>query len=241
MATSTPRTHERALPTVLIVGETLADGRGLPDLLRRNGYAPLVARSGRHAVDLLKHDHPTAILIAASLPDMTGPEFADHVRGFDAAVPIIMAEPLSNDALIAQLASASAPRARAGGARWPGTVLVVDDEPKLRAALQEFLEGHGLTVGAAASGEEALAQLERLAPSVVLLDVMMPGINGLETLKRIKARRPAAMVIMITGLEEETVMDEALALGAHDYITKPFNLDYLETMLLSKILLGRTP
>jgi CheY-like chemotaxis protein len=93
------------------------------------------------------------------------------------------------------------------------------------------------TVG---SGEEALKSLERLSPTVVLLDIKMPGMDGLVTLKKIKTLRPNTTVIMITGLHEEGTIDQALALGALDYITKPFSREYLETTLLSKILLGQT-
>ena len=228
------------LPLVLIVDEAFATRRRLPELLSRHGYTALVANSGRHAVELLKHDRPIAIVVAAALADMTGSAFIERVREFDAEIPIV-GDAVGDDVLLNHLARWSHPIRQGRKERWPGRVLVVDDEPKLRQVLQEFLELHGFAASAVASGEDALAQLDRLAPSVVLLDMMMPGMNGLDALKQIKARRPSTMVIMITGLEEERVMDEALALGAHDYITKPFNLEYLETMLLSKILLGQTP
>ena len=69
----------------------------------------------------------------------------------------------------------------------------------------------------------------------------MPGMDGLTALQQIKRLRPATTVIMVTGLEEEQLMNRALALGAYDYILKPFNLEYLETTLLSKVLIGRAP
>ena len=123
--------------------------------------------------------------------------------------------------------------------RWPCRILVVDDEPKLRAILEQFLTLRGFCVSAASSGNEALGLLER-DPSgmTVLLDVSMPGMDGLLVLKKIKASHPHVNVIMVTGLEEEQIMQEALTLGASDYITKPFNFEYLETVLLSKLLLG---
>ncbi|OGS21579.1 MAG: hypothetical protein A3J70_10150 [Elusimicrobia bacterium RIFCSPHIGHO2_02_FULL_61_10] len=124
---------------------------------------------------------------------------------------------------------------------WPGTILVVDDEPRLRTILQEFLQLHGFTVQTAASGEEALERMERTAPTVVLLDVRLLGMDGLSTLKKIKAMPSHPTVIMMTGMEEEDLMTQALAAGANDYIVKPFDLAYLESSLVSRILLGKAP
>jgi DNA-binding response OmpR family regulator len=125
--------------------------------------------------------------------------------------------------------------------RGPGTVLVVDDEPTLLAILQEFLQLHGFTVVTAASGEEAIQQVERQSPAVALLDFQLSGMDGLVTLRKLKSLRPDLVVIMMTGLDEEQLMADALKLGAHDYIMKPFDLEYLESTLLTKVLLGKTP
>jgi DNA-binding NtrC family response regulator len=125
--------------------------------------------------------------------------------------------------------------------RWPGTVLVVEDEPKLHQLLRDFLQLHGFTAAAVPSGEEAMRYLAQTPASVVLLDIKMPGMDGLLTLKKIKALRGSTTVIIITALEDDTVAADAFVLGAADFILKPFNLDYLETVLLSKLLLGDTP
>ena len=114
-------------------------------------------------------------------------------------------------------------------------LLVVDDEPKIREMLQDFLERRGCSVDTAASGEEALQAAEAHPPPAVLLDICMGGMDGLATLPRLKMRYPHATVIMITGLEEDGAREQAMASGADDYILKPFNLEYLETILLAKI------
>jgi len=122
--------------------------------------------------------------------------------------------------------------------RLPCSVLVVDDEPKLRAMLKRFLELHNFIVSTAASGEEALDMLAQRTPMFVLLDVGMDGMDGLVTLKKIKALPVPTTVIMVTGNAEEATVREALALGARDYIQKPFNPAYLESVLLSKLYTG---
>ncbi|MDV2480413.1 MAG: response regulator [bacterium] len=114
-------------------------------------------------------------------------------------------------------------------------ILVVDDEPDFCEALREFLAEKGFSVMEANSCEEALEAYSQERPDVVLLDVIMPGKDGRETLQELKAFDPEVSVIMITALHEEDLALEAMADGAFDYITKPFNPDYLEMALMTKI------
>ena len=114
-------------------------------------------------------------------------------------------------------------------------ILVVDDEPDFCEALREFLAEKGFSVMEANSCEEALAAYSQERPDVVLLDVIMPGKDGRETLKELKALDPEVSVIMITALHEEDLALEAMGDGAFEYITKPVNPDYLEMALMTKI------
>ncbi|HKZ07068.1 MAG TPA: response regulator [Methylomirabilota bacterium] len=108
-----------------------------------------------------------------------------------------------------------------------GKILVVDDEPEVRLVLTEFLESRGYEVKAAESGTQALAMVDEVKPHVVLLDVTMPEMDGMETLKRLAALRPGLPIIMVTANADVDVTSKLLALGASDYIPKPFDLDYL--------------
>jgi CheY-like chemotaxis protein len=108
-----------------------------------------------------------------------------------------------------------------------GKVLVVDDEPEVRLVLSEFLESRGFEVTAAASGAQALAMVDEVKPHVVLLDVTMPQMDGIETLKRLAALKPGLPIIMVTANADVEVTSKLLAMGAADYIPKPFDLDYL--------------
>jgi CheY-like chemotaxis protein len=109
-----------------------------------------------------------------------------------------------------------------------GKVLVVDDEPEVRQVLQEFLASRGYDVNVASDGFEALEALESIKPDLVLLDVAMPGMDGVETLKRIVAINPSLPVIMVTANADIGVTSKLLAIGAVDYVPKPFDLDYLD-------------
>jgi len=108
-----------------------------------------------------------------------------------------------------------------------GKVLVVDDEPEVRLVLSEFLESRGFEVATAESGAKALAIVDEVSPQVVLLDVTMPEMDGVETLKRLTALKPGLPIIMVTANADVDVTSKLLALGAADYIPKPFDLDYL--------------
>ena len=101
-------------------------------------------------------------------------------------------------------------------------VLVVDDEPMVREVLERYLEKEGFVVSTAADGAAALDAFEAERPELVLLDLMLPGIDGLEVFRRIRegAKTP---VIMLTAKGEETDRVVGLELGADDYVTKPFS------------------
>ncbi|HUY48560.1 MAG TPA: response regulator transcription factor [Streptosporangiaceae bacterium] len=101
-------------------------------------------------------------------------------------------------------------------------VLVVDDEPHIRAVLRGYLEADGFAVSEAADGEAALRRLREDAPDLVLLDVMMPGIDGLEVLRQLRAFSDV-YVILVTARAEEVDKLVGLGVGADDYVTKPFS------------------
>jgi two-component system KDP operon response regulator KdpE len=102
-------------------------------------------------------------------------------------------------------------------------ILVVDDEPAIRRALRAPLLELGFNVGEASRGEEALQTLRTASYDAVLLDINMPGIGGIETLRRIRAFAPRLPVLMLTVRDGEEEKVEALELGADDYVTKPFS------------------
>lgn len=107
------------------------------------------------------------------------------------------------------------------------SVLLVDDEEYYREALARRLIRRGLKVAEEAGGAAALERLAREAPDVVLLDVKMPGLDGLEVLRRIKAMRPLTEVILLTGHAHLETSITGLERGAFDYLLKPVPLEEL--------------
>ena len=104
-------------------------------------------------------------------------------------------------------------------------ILVVDDEYLIRWSLQQELGKDGYDVSVAEDGEEALRVFREGAPDLVLLDVQLPGIGGLEVLERVKAAEPDVVVIMITAYGMVDTAVAAMKAGAYDYLNKPFNLE----------------
>ena len=117
----------------------------------------------------------------------------------------------------------------------PARVLVVDDDPATVELLEDFLVSKGYEVLTASDGAEALRTVKAERPHLLLLDVMMPKMDGLEVLRQVRAIDPTVGVIMVTGVNEEAMGRKAMALGAFDYIVKPLDLPYLEQSLWYKL------
>jgi DNA-binding response OmpR family regulator len=115
-------------------------------------------------------------------------------------------------------------------------ILVVDDEITICNLFKEFLTLKGYEVYTASDGRTAVAKVKEIRPHIVLLDIMMPGIGGIETLKEIRKVDPRVAVVMVTGVFDEELGKRAMELGACDYITKPVNFDYLESVLMVKMI-----
>jgi two-component system KDP operon response regulator KdpE len=100
-------------------------------------------------------------------------------------------------------------------------VLLVEDTPQMRKSVSMILGGHGYDVAQASSGEEGLQEFARRLPDVILLDLMLPDIGGLDVCRRVR-ERSSVPIIVLSARGDETTKVEALDLGADDYLTKPF-------------------
>ena len=109
-----------------------------------------------------------------------------------------------------------------------GRILVVDDEAPVREVLAEYFTTEGYTVESAGSGLEALTLVRGGRADLVLLDVRMPGLDGVQVLRQIRELNDNVPVIMVTANEDVGLAKETLKLGAFDYVAKPFDFDYLD-------------
>ena len=115
-------------------------------------------------------------------------------------------------------------------------ILIVDDEQDLLDELSEVLAENGYEVDTALNGPEALKKIEAFQPHIMLLDIAMPGMDGLETLRRAKEVDPDLGVVMATAIDEEPMAQRATRLGAFAYITKPIDLEHLIRSVLARLI-----
>lgn len=118
-------------------------------------------------------------------------------------------------------------------------ILVVDDEHKTQKILKRFLENKQFEVMVAGDGVDALAKFDVFNPECVLLDIQMPHLNGTDTLKMIKSRKPEVEVIMVTAVTTLKVAEGCLNDGAFSLIEKPVNLEYLHSKILEALKLRK--
>jgi DNA-binding response OmpR family regulator len=109
----------------------------------------------------------------------------------------------------------------------PRRILIVDDDTSIVGLLQQYFESTGYQVEFALHGGDALTLIQHDPPDVVLLDIAMPGLDGVQVLQRILALGAAPPVIIVTGHDENALAKRTRAMGAFDYITKPFELSRL--------------
>jgi two-component system, NtrC family, response regulator AtoC len=111
-------------------------------------------------------------------------------------------------------------------------ILLVDDEPAMLRYIRTLLEVDDYRVETASTGEEALKHMEKgLEPDLVLLDVLMPGIDGLETLEQLRQKKPGLKVVMLSCVNDTKKVVQAMRLGAQDYLTKPFQKAELDSVI----------
>lgn len=242
---------------ILLIEESLARRQAFYDVLsRQSSWQVYTACSGQMALVILGYAQPDLVLINCRLPDMAGEALITKTRSFASHVPILIfpdesakkmdAETLkmvqatlpyaiSEELLLAtvQLWLSATPLPEQG--LPSGTILLIDDEQRMRIIMQNLLELNGFTVVSAASGEEGLEKLPQASPQAVMLDVRMPGMDGLLALKKIRESHPKLPVILVTNVDEPSTREEAMRLGATAYVTKPFNFDGLKEVLRQAI------
>lgn len=214
---------------------------------RRDRLCAWLSRHGLQAKPVLPleidslspHSNGAILLGNGHASSVTWERLAERIRAVDKRVPILLLGPLADDTNEEQVIDAVERWYRATPAvpqaRHAEHILLVDDDPKFRQILQAFLELKGFQVRAAGSGEDALQQLAREEPRVVLLDMKMPGMDGLLTLKHLRLAHQNLPVIFATQMDEEDLIGEAKILGVNDYLVKPFSFEFLEAILRTKI------
>src|SRR5262249_14804883 len=171
---------------------------------------------GLALVEILKHDPDTrkagVVVISGS---------SDREAALQAGADAYFAKPVEIEPFRATCTRLLAEKSRESAVK----ILVVDDDPGIRMICREVLEGTGYVVREAVDGRNALAEAKRFRPDLMLLDVMMPEMDGYQTAKRFRADRDGAMtpVIFVSARSQTSDKVRAFKLGAEDYLVKPFD------------------
>lgn len=245
---------------VLLADDDVAWRRATAEYLRQQGFEVVEVSNGLETlrkVDLL---HPPLVVLDLMMPRLGGLDALKIIRSVNPAVTVVVVTGVEDPELHRQalalgaahtlqkpvapadlLAALGSPAVQPGGspstpapARAPAQVariLVVDDEAATRTMLAELVTRHGYRVSTAADGAAAVRAVLDQAPDVVLLDIAMPGLGGIEALTAIRAIAPEVKVIMVSGLGNLDLAKRTLAYGAFDYITKPVDPTYLTVSL----------
>lgn len=118
-------------------------------------------------------------------------------------------------------------------------LMIVDDEEDVREYLKNYFKRRKIEVLTAESGEEALTLLEKQNPDLMLLDIRMGGIDGVETLRRMREAGKDTKVVMVTGVEDQKILDQLASFNVLGCIHKPLLLDELEKEVMQRILIDR--
>jgi DNA-binding response OmpR family regulator len=240
---------------ILVVDNELKVRDLMYEALKRAGYEVVTATGGGAAIESFRNNKPFLVLLDFKMPDMGGIDVLEKIRSIDPKARVIMLTGLEEGELErrARLAGASGFLRKSLGVDVivkavndvcrpessceKEKILIIDDDEGIRSLIGDFLVKKGFTVLSAASGEDGIALTEKEKPILILLDINLPGMDGIVTLKRIREIDQQVGVIMITGVKDQDVFEEAKQLGAYEYIVKPFSLEYLETTVLVRICL----
>ena len=173
-----------------------------------------------------------------------------HRRVVELGAAAVFLKPAPLHALGAVLALGAGPRGSEARERPPiappteapvdrVSVLVIDDDEGVRELLSEYLTGSGYDVRSAADTATGLRHVMSSAPDIILLDIELPGLNGVKALPAFQALAPGTSIVMVSGTADADLAAQALAHGAFDYVTKPIDFSYLAAALETAVAMRR--
>ncbi|MFH1996998.1 MAG: response regulator [Candidatus Omnitrophota bacterium] len=245
--------------SVMIADRSVDMRDRLYEILSHQGYKVVCVPNSNEALLELQKERPRLIVIDEHIKPDGGIAAIKKIREFDAAITIIMLsenEPdegsetdkfayniseivkrdPSSPHMVGEIVKVlKKPSYMRAAEKRAGDILIVDDESENRELLSAFLAERGFSVSAARDGEEALMKIKTSTPDIVLLDIRMPGMDGLIVLKNIRNISENIKIVILTAINDKDIIDDAFREGACDYLVKPVNLVEL-TELLSKLL-----
>lgn len=232
-------------------------------MLEQAGYRVVTAHSGEDGLQRFQQERPAVTLLDLHLPGMDGLAVLRQLRVLAPAAKVIILTGISHteeetaarrlgvmdflrkdldiDVILQRIRQMSRESAGSGvapeGDDRLARLLVADDDPGVARLCQTFLTKQGYRVSTAGNGKDALHLVKQLDPHLLLLDLHMPMMNGVEVLRALAAEQAGLGIILISGETDAHLVQETLALGAFDYLSKPLDLDQLAVSVRTKLIL----
>jgi len=248
---------------ILVVDDEVRIRELLCKALGKEGFEVTSVPSAEQSLEVIFHEPFDLVLLDIRLSGESGISVLKKIREFQKQIPVVVYsgaltaelekeartaganEVLSKNIDIIQLVGQIKKIVKAkerifqGSSEKKGkTVLIVDDEEGIRRVLNQFFKAKGYRTLEAESGENALTLARSENISVVLLDVGMPGMDGLATLEKLLEINPKLGVVMVTGIQDDDKVKKAIEMGAYGYVLKPFDFLYLELVVASKLVIA---
>ncbi len=207
------------------------------------GYMAATVLTHREILDLLTKERPSYIILDAAISDISAESILKKIALIDDTINVLIA-PRDKNALqfikgfvdiIINRQIIAPTQEESKSTALKTKILVVDDQIAPLELIKNFLSRKGYIITTALSGEEALSKIKEHRPDIVFLDICMPGIDGIITLKAIKDFDKSIIIIMTSGNDDRDIIKETIELGANGYLIKPFNLKKLEETILNNI------
>lgn len=225
-------------PRILVVDDQMGMRLSLKGILTKRGYTVAVAEDGVQALEMARQTEYRLILMDIKMPGLSGVETFIKIKAFSPHTTVIMmtafaaedeirlaiqegayaiiSKPFAMEQMLAIIKECLDKRT---------LVLIVDDQLESANLLKDIFEKRGYRVCVVDSGEECLKEVSQRRYQVILLDIKLPGIDGVETLRRVKELRPDVCVIMMTGCATEDLIEKALRKDSFACVRKPFDID----------------
>lgn len=208
---------------VLVINDEPGIRISMAGILEDEGHNVIVAEDGYQGIAAAENTNFKIAFIDMRMPWINGIETLDDAAKLEAQA--ILSKPLDFELILKFL----------DGNLVRTNILIIDDEPSICEILQKMLQKRGYNVCIATDGHSAIQKAKTKHFDIMFVDVVMPGIDGLQTLKEVKKINPATTVIMMTGKNYDDLQELVDSLGAFAHITKPFDLAKVLQLIINAI------
>lgn len=226
---------------ILVVDDDRRIVQTTVDILKIKGYEALAAFTGEEGVEMVKSDAPDCVLMDIKMPGISGVEAMKQMKAIQPALPVVLVSAYATDSLMKEAKDAGAYAVLSKPLnlqmilsflallRKEESVLVVDDDPNFLRTLKDVLTLRGFHVETESEPQKAMGDLEKDYKLVVLLDLKLGAINGLDVLQQIRAKYASKPVVLVTGYRQEMSdsIEKGIKVGAYTCLYKPLEVETL--------------